>query len=232
MSLIVRFVLVLSLGFTSSRTVRAEDDAEFVFKDNEVTKELAVASQRARDVVLRALVDDDNARSIGFDDAAEVERATLSDPIIELRLEPSALRLTAARRGAGPDDAAALLRVSRRVVYIIYVDGHVRTAMVLQRDDARTWKVVEVGGSATARRRAAVAGKLLGDPSARLVLVPALKSEFLMYSDPETGNRRFLCLRARPELGLAAGVVLSDAQVLDALIPAALAIEPGDIAPS
>jgi hypothetical protein len=171
------------------------------------------AATRALDP-LRKLVTAENARDMGFDNAAEAANARLGDPIRE-----QMVRLDALRKYSAGADPASLLTESNRVIYPVTVDNQPRSSVIVEGSGSQ-WKFTSFGGPRlvrqVARFRAEVTSRVKAPNDAvTLVHVAALNLYFLGYRDD--GRLMLTPLETTAAYKLEAGASLPADQVFSAL---------------
>lgn len=163
---------------------------------------------------LAALVNEGNAKSLGFDSPRDTAGATLGEPLAVYLVRLDELR--AYSRAADP---ASLLKPLPRVIYPVLVAGRTRALITLEAKDG-SWQAVSFGLPALAQYLARTqAARPIAAPA--LVQVPALGMQLLAHR--EAGRLLVTPLIDEPGLGWSAGRALPAEDAFAALVAPARA---------
>lgn len=110
-----------------------------------VTTQAAVPSARQALVTFASLVNPANARSLGFNNSAEVASATLGVPIQELMVRLDQLRAYRSDQSPMP-----LLQSNERVIFPVLVNNTTRSSLTLSRQGSQ-WTVHSFGAPSYTR---------------------------------------------------------------------------------
>ena len=167
---------------------------------------------------LRALVDDQNFRDLGFESRDEAATATLGEPI-----RVYLVRLDQLRDFQPEGDASKLLTDTSEIIFPVLSNGQARSSITLARTDGK-WTSAAFGGASVIKQIAKVRSGLTPPQggAAAFVKVPALNVYFV--SQVGAGAELMLTpLTDQPDYRLKEGGTVSAREAFLALVPAAKA---------
>jgi hypothetical protein len=175
------------------------------------------AASRSLDT-LRKLITPENARDMGFDNAADAASATLGSAV-----RVQMVRLDALRQYQAGADPASLLTEENQIIYPVMVRDQVKSSIIVE-GSGNEWKASSFGGphlvQQMARYRTDATTRLnAAADSVTVVHVAALNLYFLGYR--VDGRLMLTPLETHPDYKLEAGASLPADQVFAALAPIA-----------
>ena len=167
---------------------------------------------------LRALVDDQNFRDLGFESKDEAATATLGEP-----LRVYLVRLDQLRDFQPEGDAGKLLTDTSEIIFPVLANGQARSSITVAQVDGK-WTSAAFGGASLIKQIAKVRSGLPPPPGGASVFVkvPALNVYFV--SQGGAGAEMMLTpLTDQPDYRLKEGGTVSAKEAFSALVPAAKA---------
>ena len=173
---------------------------------------------------LKEMAANNNHASLGFASAAEVSKAKLGGPFSVYMIQYDEL----SSLDPNADPKTALHDLNQRL-FPVYVNGSVRSAIVVQQTGSGTWSVASVGNAALAKLLDGAKkanAKSNGPKEYMLIRVPALYQMFLAHTDGG-GKLHFITVREDKALGSAkSGKSRPARTVLDLLSALAKSTQP------
>jgi hypothetical protein len=171
-------------------------------------------------LTLKDLVNDQNAKQLGFESARQVVSATLGEPIEAYMVQLEDLR--AYRPNTHPD---RLLKRLDKAIYPVLVGNQVLSSITLEKSD-NAWKATNFGMPTFARlltqtRRAAADRAGMPEKELFSVQVPALSAQFVGYH--KNGKLMLVSLIDDRALKLSADRALPAEEVFASLVQPARA---------
>jgi hypothetical protein len=215
MSCLVVFLLILIVVMAQPTTTSPTPPNQKPSPTDQAGDPKAAAEQGLQ--ALRALVDEQNYRDLGFESQNEAASATLGEP-----LRVVLVRLDQLREFQPESDPSRLLTRTTEMIYPVLAGGQARCSITLTQEGGK-WTAAAFGGAKLIRQITKVRNALV--PSANIfVKVPALNVYFIARQEEGAAAGLMLTpLTDQPEYRMKEGVALPAKDAFSALVPAAKA---------